>query len=79
MSLTVDQFIRRLVDAELLTREELTDFIGTLEPRPDDGEQLARELVLRDKLTKYQAQVAYAGDGRSLIASLSAGAATMVS
>ena len=67
MSLTVDQFVRRLVAAELFARPELEDFLGKLESRPADGEQLAKELVRRQKLTKHQARVTYAGDGKTLI------------
>ena len=67
MSLTVDQFVRRLVEAELFARPELDDFLDGREPRPADGEQLAKQLVRHEKLTKYQAQVAYAGNGKTLV------------
>ena len=67
MSLTVDQFVRRLVAAELFARRELDDFLGKLEFRPTDGEQLAKELVRQKKLTKHQARVTYAGDGKRLV------------
>ena len=67
MPLTFDQFVRRIVEAELFARGELDDFLGKLESRPADGEELAKELVRQQMLTKYQAQVAYAGDGNRLV------------
>jgi WD40 repeat protein/serine/threonine protein kinase len=67
MALSVDQFVRRLIEAELFTYDELSDFISRLQPRPTDGETLAKELVRRQQLTRYQVQAAWAGNGKSLV------------
>jgi hypothetical protein len=37
------------------------------EKKPQDAEQLARELVRQKKLTAYQAQQIYAGKGKTLV------------
>ena len=67
MPLSVDQFIRRLVESELFTRKELNDIVAGIDPCPQDGEELAKLLVRKKKLTVYQVQQSYAGDGRSLV------------
>ena len=67
MPLSVDQFVRRLVDSELFTRKELNDFVAALKPRPQDGEELAKALVRAHKLTRFQVKRAYAGEGGPLV------------
>ncbi|MFQ5734381.1 MAG: protein kinase, partial [Planctomycetaceae bacterium] len=67
MPLTVDQFVRRLVAAGLFNRTEMNDVVDGLNPPPQDGEVLAKELVTQGKLTRLQAQRVYAGEGKSLV------------
>ena len=65
----VDQFVHQLVDSSLMSAAAVTALINSLpaHEKPRNGEQLARELVRQKKLTAYQAQQIYAGQGRSLV------------
>jgi hypothetical protein len=47
MSMPVDTFAGLVVDSQFLTADELRQFIESVpqDRRPQDGEQLARELV----------------------------------
>ena len=65
----VDQFVHQLVDSSLMSADAVTALIDSLpaHEKPRNGEQLARELVRQKKLTAYQAQQIYAGQGRSLV------------
>jgi serine/threonine protein kinase len=65
----IERFLNNADASGLLTAEELTEFIESLPPdrRPQDGEQLARELVQQNKLTKYQAEQIYAGKTKLLV------------
>ena len=65
----IDRFLNNADASGLLTAEEITEFIESLPPdrRPQDGEQLARELVRQNKLTKYQAEQIYAGKTKLLV------------
>ena len=69
MAISVDQFVRRLVESSLMSAEDVTAIVDSLptEKKPQDSEQLARELVRQKKLTAYQAQQVYAGKGKSLV------------
>ena len=69
MAISVDQFVRQLDDSSLMSGDEVAGLIDSLpaEKKPQDGEQLARELVRRKKLTAYQAQQICAGKGNSLV------------
>jgi len=67
VSLTVEQFVRRLTAIGLFTKQELGDWMVSLPKHPVSGEELARLLVNENRLTKYQAQKIYAGDGKSLL------------
>jgi len=65
----LDQFVSQIVDSTLLSADEVTALIAALpaDKKPQDGEQLAKELVRQKKLTAYQAQQVYAGKGKSLV------------
>lgn len=67
--IALGQFIRQLTDSGLLSADEVAAAVDSLPPekKPNDGEQLARELVRQKKLTAYQAQRVYAGKGKSLV------------
>ena len=69
VAIPVDQFVRQLVDSSLMSADEVAALIDGLpaDKKPQDGEQLARELVRQKKLTAYQAQQVYAGKGKSLV------------
>lgn len=69
MSLSFDQFRSQLSENGLISADEITSLIGTLpeDRRPRDGEQLARELVMQKRLTKFQADQIFAGKGTSLV------------
>ena len=69
MAISVDQFVHQLADSSLMSADEVAALIDALpaDKKPQDGEQLARELVRQKKLTAYQAQQVYAGKGKSLV------------
>src|SRR5262245_4738314 len=69
MSMPLDTFVGHVVDSQLLTADELRLCMEGLPPdrRPQDGEQLARELVKQKKLTAYQAKTIYSGKGKNLV------------
>ena len=66
---SLEQFSKQLVDSGLLSAEDLTSFLSRLpsDKQPQDGEQLARELVRQKRLTKFQAEQIYIGKGKSLV------------
>src|SRR5205809_48273 len=66
MAVALDKFVQHLEDSGILAGETLKDF---LPPKgdPKDAEDLARELVRKKKLTKFQAEEAYKGKGKSLV------------
>src|SRR3954471_2832354 len=68
MAMPLDIFVDHVVDSKLLTADDVRHLVDALpeDNRPNDGEQLARELVKQKKLTAYQAQVIYQGKGKSL-------------
>jgi len=69
MHVVLSQFVRSLTDSGLMTADQVRAFVEGLPPhkRPDDGAALARELVHRGKLTKFQAQAIYQGKAKGLI------------
>lgn len=69
MPLTIEQFTHRLTTSGLMSVDELREWYGKLPAgkRPRDGEQLARELVKRKRLTAYQALEIYLNKGQSLV------------
>ena len=69
MALSTDQFRDHSIASGLLTVEDVSSILSSLpaEKQPQDGEQLARELVRQKKLTKFQAEQIYLGKGKSLV------------
>lgn len=61
---TIEQFAQTLFESELMSESELAAFTELLAQQgkhPESAAQLAYELVHREHLTKYQAQVLYQG------------------
>jgi len=69
VTIPLDQFVSQIVDSSLASADDVAALIDSLpaEKKPQDGEQLAMELVRLKKLTAYQAQQIYAGKGRTLV------------
>lgn len=69
MPLTIEQFTQRLDSSGLMAADELREWLEKVPTakRPSDGEQLARELVKRKRLTAYQALEIYMGKGQPLV------------
>src|SRR6188474_627572 len=69
MSMPVDTFVGLVVDSQFMNADELRHFIESVpqDRRPQDGEQLACELVKQKKLTAYQAKAIYQGKGKNLV------------
>lgn len=69
MPLTIERFTERLTSSGVMADDELREWLDRLPAakRPSDGEQLARELVKRKRLTAYQALEIYMGKGQSLV------------
>lgn len=66
MPAALDNFIKQIRDSGVLDSESLQEF---LPPRgaPKGVEDLARELVRKKKLTRYQAEEIYRGKAKSLV------------
>src|SRR6476660_6160754 len=62
----LELFVKHLEDSGILAGDTLKEF---LPPRsePKDPQELARELVRRKKLTKFQAEAMIQGKGKSLV------------
>jgi serine/threonine protein kinase len=69
MSMPIDTFVGLVIDSQLLSAGELRLFIESVPPdrRPQDGEQLARQLVKQKRITAYQAKTIYHGKGKILV------------
>src|SRR5271156_2370733 len=65
MALPLEQFVKQLEDSGIIASETLKDFIPP-KANPKSAEDLARELVQKKKLTKFQASEAYTGKAKSL-------------
>ena len=61
-------FTQQLTDSGLMSADEVRAFVEGLpaDARPTDGAALAKALVKDKRLTKFQAQQLYDGDGKSL-------------
>jgi len=66
MPVPIEQLAKQIEDSGILDGETLKDFLPP-KSNPKDGEELARELVRKKKLTKYQAEELYKGKGKSLV------------
>lgn len=69
MPLTIDQFVHYLSDSGIMTADEVGVFQQSLPvaERPTNGKELAKQLVARKKLTRYQAEALYRGQTGSLV------------
>lgn len=69
MACTLEQYIRATIESGLIGVDELKSFMFEMprEKRPTTAEQLAKELVLAEKLTKYQAAAIYQGKQTGLM------------
>ena len=69
MPVSLDQFMQRLTDSEVLPPDEVRALLDSQPSgsEPRDGEQLARLLVKQNKLTAFQAQLIYSNKGAGLV------------
>ena len=66
MPLPLEKFVQQLQDSGILAGDTIQDFIPP-NATPKDSEDLARELVRKKKLTKFQAEEVYKGKAKSLV------------
>src|SRR5450631_4384794 len=66
MPVPLEQFVKHLEDSGILAGDTLKDFLPP-KSEPKDAEELAKELVRKKKLTKFQAEQVYQGKGKALI------------
>jgi serine/threonine protein kinase/Leucine-rich repeat (LRR) protein len=66
MAVDLEKFVKQLEDSGIIAAETLKDFVPP-KANPKSAEDLARELVLKRKLTKFQASEAYQGKAKSLV------------
>lgn len=66
MGVPLDTFVKQLEDSGIIADETLMEFIP---PRnePKDADDLAAQLIRKQKLTRFQAQEIAKGNGRSLV------------
>ncbi|MFC1597855.1 serine/threonine-protein kinase, partial [Planctomycetota bacterium] len=69
MAITLEKFVRSLSESGLMTSAEVDAFLHGLpaDRQPKDGKELAREMLRRKRLTKFQAQAVYDGKTRGLV------------
>lgn len=67
--MSLEQFMQAVADSGLLPAEELSSFLAGLPAgkRPADPAALARVLVERGKLTRFQASTIYQGRAKNLL------------
>ncbi len=66
MAILLEQFVKQLEDSGILASETIKEFLPP-KTAVEDPKDLARELVRRRKLTKYQVEEIWKGKGRSLV------------
>ncbi len=66
MPVPLEKFVKQLEDSGILAGDTIKDFIPP-KATPKDAEELARELVRKKKLTKFQAEEVSKGKGQSLV------------
>ncbi len=66
MAVPLEKFVQQLEDSGILAGDTIKDFIPP-KASPKDAEELARELVRKKKLTKFQAEEVSKGKGKSLV------------
>ncbi|MEQ8788030.1 MAG: DUF1080 domain-containing protein [Pirellulaceae bacterium] len=67
MPISADKFCQQLADSGLMTAEEAAAFRASLDPKPQDGQDLARRMIRAGLLTKYQASAVYQGKTKGLV------------
>ena len=69
MPVSLQRFAERLAKCGLFTAEELSAFQEGLPPekRPQSAQDLARELILAERLTRFQAEAVYRGHLKGLV------------
>ncbi|NQT11878.1 MAG: serine/threonine protein kinase, partial [Planctomycetes bacterium] len=69
MAITLEKFVHSLSKSGLMTSEEVDAFLHGLpaDRQPKDGKELARDMLRRKRLTKFQAQAVYDGKTRGLV------------
>lgn len=65
MAVPLEQFIKHLEDSGILAGDTLQDFLPP-HGKPKDAEELAKELIRKKKLSKFQAEQVYQGKGKAL-------------
>jgi serine/threonine protein kinase len=66
MAVPLELFVKHLEDSGILAGDTLKDFIPP-KAYPKDAEELLRELLRQKKLTKFQAEQVWQGEGKSLV------------
>ncbi len=66
MVIPLEKFVRQLEDTGIISGDTLRDYIPP-KGSSHDAESLARELVRKKQLTRYQAEEVYRGKGKSLV------------
>ncbi|MDB5338086.1 MAG: stkP 3 [Planctomycetaceae bacterium] len=66
MPVPLDKFIQQLEESGILVGDTIKDFVPP-QACPKDAEELAKELVRKKKLTRFQAEEVYKGKGKSLV------------
>src|SRR4051812_43719136 len=66
MPVALDRFVQQLEDSGILAGDTIKDFIPP-KASAKDAEELARELVRKKKLTRFQAEEVSKGKGKSLV------------
>jgi len=69
MTLSPQQFLNKVNESGVLLRENLAEFVDSCvhKQRFSDSSELARLFVQHGKLTRYQAQQIYSGNGQELV------------
>ncbi|HEV3343583.1 MAG TPA: serine/threonine-protein kinase, partial [Pirellulales bacterium] len=69
MPATVDTFLKRLVESDLLPQSEIEAVVGSVPglDRSQDAQPLAQEFVRQKKLSRFQAHAVYEGRTRGLV------------
>jgi len=66
MAVALEQFVKQLEDSGVIAPGKLENFVPP-KAQPKDAQELARQLILKKQLTKYQVQEIYQGRAKSLI------------
>jgi serine/threonine protein kinase len=66
VTVSVDEFVQQLTASGVMSRVEVGKFLQSLHVIPENGELLAKELFKQKRLTAFQAQRIYQGQGETL-------------